>query len=202
MKNNSFIFTTPNIKYKDTYIKGVEEFQKEDKQKNINDSTVDYNDPKESFKKYMSRWDEHTFLIDDLTKNFDKYLKRWQDESRGINLRPGYVPQTNYWLIVNGVYVGRVAIRHFLNEKLLTVGGHIGYNVIPSERRKGYGTELLKYALIKSKEMGLDKVLLTCDETNTGSRKIIEKCGGVLENIVDGETANSSRKCRFWISLI
>lgn len=170
----SLIFTIPDVSYKDTYLEGIKEFQKEGRHLD--------ND------------------INDLQNNFEKYIKKCEEESKGINLKVGRVPQTTYWLIVDGVYAGRVSIRHLLNDKLLKMGGHIGYDVIPSERKKGYGTELLKYALVKVKEMSLEKVLLTCDEDNVASRKIIEKCGGILENVVPAEGENVA-KCRFWISL-
>lgn len=177
MKTQSFIFTTPNIKYKDTFISGIEQLKKE------------------GIQRYQGE------DIDDLRNNFEKYLEKWDQNSRGENLKPDRVPDTKYWLIVDDKFVGVAYFRHYLNDDLLKQGGHIGYFVVPDERKKGYGTELLKYVLIKAKEKGLDKVLVTCDETNIGSRKIIEKCGGVLENIISGETADSPKKCRFWINL-
>ena len=177
--HKNLIFTTPDKKYKDTFLKGIEEFQKE---KERLYPTVDALD------------------ISDLKNNFEKYLEKWDKESKSIDLEPGRVPQTIYWLIVDGVYTGQVSVRHHLNDNLLKVGGNIGYGVVPSERRKGYGTELLRRALVECKEMGLDKVLVTCDENNVGSRKIIEKNGGVLENIVPTET-DKPAKCRFWINL-
>ena len=173
-----FIFTTPNIKYKETYLSGIKEFQQEGR--HLEDD------------------------VNDLENNFEKYVEKCEADSRAKEIDPktGWVPQTIYWMIMDGKYLGRVSIRHFLNDKLLKLGGHIGYDVVPSERKKGYGTELLKYALVKSKEMSLEKVLLTCDEENIASRKIIEKCGGVLENIVPGEKEGDCSKCRFWISLV
>ncbi len=168
------IFTNPNTKYKDTYISGILELQKEGR--NLEDDIVE------------------------LQNNFEKYLENVEKESKGVELKGGRVPQTVYWMIADGVYIGRVSIRHYLNENLLKEGGHIGYDVIPSKRKNGYGTKLLEYGLLKSKEMKLEKVLVTCDEENVGSRKIIEKCGGVLENVIKNE--NAPAKCRFWISLI
>ena len=178
METQPFIFTTPNIKYKDTYISGIEQLK--------NEGILRYQGEE----------------IDDLRKNFEKYLATWEERSRGENVPPDRVPDTRYWLIVDDKFVGITYFRYHLNDQLLKYGGHIGYFVVPSERKKGYGTELLKYALIKAREKGLEKVLITCDETNVGSRRIIEKCGGVLENIIDGEKADGPRKCRFWISLV
>ena len=89
-------------------------------------------------------------------------------------------------------------IRHFLNEKLLNYGGHIGDSVRPSERRKGYATEQIRLALGKCKELGIDNVLMDCDKTNIGSAKAIQNNGGVLENeiYVENELVQ-----RYWISL-
>lgn len=170
----SIIFTNPDIKYKDIYISGILELQKEGR--HLEDNIIE------------------------LQNNFEKYLEDVEKESQGIDLKEGRVPQTIFWMIVDGVYVGRVSIRHYLNEYLSKEGGHIGYDVVPSDRKKGYGTELLKYGLVKSKEMKLEKVLVTCDENNIASRKIIEKCGGVLENVIKKD--NLPSKCRFWINLI
>lgn len=101
---------------------------------------------------------------------------------------------------VNGKIIGRVSIRHSLNEFLLNYGGHIGYVVVPDERRKGFATEMLRQSLKISKDMGINRALLTCDEGNTGSQKTIEKCGGVLENIISAPNS-SVRKMRFWIDI-
>lgn len=89
-------------------------------------------------------------------------------------------------------------IRHFLNEKLLNYGGHIGDSVRPSERRKGYATEQIRLALGKCKELGIDNVLMDCDKTNIGSAKAIQNNGGVLENEIYVENGLVQR---YWISL-
>ena len=81
----------------------------------------------------------------------------------------------------DGAVIGCIELRHTLNEALAVIGGHIGYSVVPSERRKGYATEMLRLALQKAKEAGLDKVLLTCDTDNVASCKTIERCDGKLE---------------------
>lgn len=132
--------------------------------------------------------------------DFEKYVQHLKDESRGINMEPGRVPQTTYWITDKDGYVGRISIRHELNEKLLKVGGHIGYGVIPSKRGLGYGKKALELMLLKARAMGLKKVLLTCDSTNTGSEKIILANGGVKENEVPGEEGQPT-KLRYWIEL-
>lgn len=123
---------------------------------------------------------------------FQHYLEGNYDMSRGIRLRFEYVPQTMFWLYIDDKPVGIGKLRHYLNASLLVVGGHIGYTIIPSERGKGYGNIILAELLKKAKERRIDKALLTCNLNNTASRKVIEKNGGVLENIVEG-------KCRYWI---
>lgn len=94
--------------------------------------------------------------------------------------------------------VGAVNIRHYLNEGLLQTGGHIGDGIRPGERRKGYGTAMLGLALEECRRLGITRVLVTCDVDNIGSRKCIERNGGVLENEVE-EDGSMTR--RYWIAL-
>ena len=105
---------------------------------------------------------------------------------------PGRVPSTTYWFVDGTEYLGRLAIRHRLTPKLLEIGGHIGYDVRPTARRKGYATAMLREALPFAAGMGIDPVLVTCDVDNVASRKVIEKNGGVLEDERRG-------KLRFWV---
>ena len=95
-------------------------------------------------------------------------------------------------------FVGAVNIRHRLNEKLFLSGGHIGDGVRPSERRKGYATEIIRLALLECKKLGLTKVLMVCDKDNIGSAKSIQNNGGVLENEIleDGVLEQ-----RYWIDI-
>ena len=96
--------------------------------------------------------------------------------------------------------VGCIELRHTLNESLAVIGGHIGFSVIPEERRKGYAAEMLKQVLAEAKNAGIDKVLLTCDTDNIASCKTIEKCGGKREQeapfVLDGEPYY-----KYWIVL-
>ena len=102
--------------------------------------------------------------------------------SEGINLEPQFVPQTIYWLYIDGKPVGYGKLRHYLNQHLLQHGGHIGYVIRPTERGKGYAKILLEKLIQESKEKGIDQVLLTCYENNMASKKVIESNGGKLEN--------------------
>ncbi|MEK7618834.1 MAG: GNAT family N-acetyltransferase [Patescibacteria group bacterium] len=131
-------------------------------------------------------------------KNLDEYIRMVASHALGEDLPAGFVPATTYWLVDGTEFIGHAYIRHTLNEHLLNFGGHIGYAIRPSARTKGYGTKILELALPKAKELGIDRVLVTCDESNIGSRKIIEKNGGVLENSIPGE---NGPKLRFWITL-
>ena len=96
--------------------------------------------------------------------------------------------------------VGMVNIRHKLNESLINRGGHIGYSIRPTERKKGYGTLMLKLALRKCRELNLSKVLITCDKINVASAKVIQNNSGVLEDEVFNETFSEIIQ-RYWISL-
>ena len=81
-------------------------------------------------------------------------------------------------------------------------GGHIGYGIKYSKWNLGYGTKMLSLALKKAKQMGLNRILITCDEDNIGSSKVIENNGGVLENIIENSiNGNKIYTKRYWISL-
>lgn len=86
-------------------------------------------------------------------------------------------------------------MRHRLNEHLLEGGGHIGYDVRPTARRRGYATAMLRDALRKAAELGIEKALLTCDDDNVGSYKVIEANGGVMEDVRHGRR-------RYWVPTV
>ncbi|MDL2232489.1 GNAT family N-acetyltransferase [Ruminococcaceae bacterium OttesenSCG-928-L11] len=104
-----------------------------------------------------------------------------------------------YFAIVSGKIVGTIAVRHSLNDALLYSGGHIGYGIRPSERRKGYGSEMLAHALDRCRELSMEKALVTCDKGNIASAKTAQKKGGILENEVVEEDGNIVE--RYWIPL-
>lgn len=109
------------------------------------------------------------------------------------------VPATTYFAVVGGRIVGTLQIRHRLNDFLYRYGGHIGYGVRPSERRKGYASRMLALALEICREMGIARVLVTCDRGNIGSARTILKNGGVAENEVECEDGSVAQ--RYWIAL-
>ncbi|WP_121615449.1 GNAT family N-acetyltransferase [Virgibacillus halodenitrificans] len=125
---------------------------------------------------------------------FQEKLLRNYEMSEGINLKPQFVPQTIYWLYVNGKPVGYGKLRHYLNQHLLQHGGHIGYAIRPMDRGKGYAKILLKKLVQESKEKRIDQVLLTCYESNKASKKVIEFNGGELRDKKDGD-------CFYWINI-
>lgn len=129
-------------------------------------------------------------------------VKKYYNYRNNINLKPGRVPQTTYWLIENGEFIGEISIRHHLNEFLLKRGGHIGYGIRFSKWKQGYGTKMLSLALKKAKNMRLKRVLITCNEDNLASAGVIENNGGKFENIVEVEDDGRVFKTkRYWIDL-
>jgi predicted acetyltransferase len=132
---------------------------------------------------------------------FGEYLRELRAHAEGRGLAPGKKPIRTFWLVQDGAsIVGVSRLRPELNEELWMEGGHIGYDVPPSHRRQGYGTELLRRTLVPAREAGLRVVLLTCDKDNTGSRKIIEANGGILAG--EGVSVKHGKALlRFWIVL-
>lgn len=161
----------PSMAYKTSYIAAVREFHAEGR-------TPSWN-------------------YENLEQNFDEYVALLLDKE--TDPQPGYVPDTEYWLVVGEVYAGRINLRHHLTDKLLVYGGHIGYDIRPSLRRRGYGTQMCRMVLDKARERGLDRVLITCDDDNIGSQKIIEANGGVLWDKVNNGRETLTR--RYWITL-
>lgn len=112
----------------------------------------------------------------------------------------GLVPDSTFFCLdeERNIIVGAVNIRHYLNEYLLAHGGHIGDGIRPSERRKGYATQMVGLALEECKRLGIKKVLMVCDKDNIGSAKSIIKNGGILEN---EQKEDGKVEQRYWINL-
>ena len=134
----------------------------------------------------------HSYGLDDAT-NLD-ILKKFDDYRNERNLKPDRVGAHFFWLVDDekDYFIGEISIRHRLNEVLERYGGHIGYGVRFSEWDKGYGTLMLELALIEAKKIGLSKILITCNDNNIGSARVMEKNGFVLsdkiENNFDGKS--------------
>jgi len=133
-------------------------------------------------------------------RDFDDYVRLVRSWARGAELPHGWVASSSYWLVEDGEYIGSINIRHELTDWLRRFGGHIGYAIRPNRRRMGYGTLMCKLALEEARTIGLDRVLITCDADNPGSRKIIEANGGVFESEVP-QPDRTVPKQRFWIDL-
>ena len=134
---------------------------------------------------------EWTFV--ETVEGFDK-------QSRGEGLPEGWVPSTTRFLLHEGRIVGLFNIRHRLTDNLQRFGGHVGYSVRPSERRKGYGTLLLEAARELARDLGVEQLLVTCEPGNAASVGVIEKCGGVFEDRTYYEPVGHD-VCRYWITV-
>ncbi len=130
---------------------------------------------------------------------FARYLEILGDREAGIGLPGDQVPSTILFGFVEQRIVGRVSIRHHLNPRWVRSGGHIGYVVVPEFRRRGYATAMLLRSLELARDrFGLLHVLVTCDADNLASKRTIEKCGGVLEDVYAGPDVDTPT-CRYWI---
>ncbi len=131
---------------------------------------------------------------------FRRYLQILAERARGVGLpSQNHVPSTFLFAFAGARIVGRTSIRHSLNEILLRVGGHIGFVVVPEFRRQGYATTILRLSMdIARDHLGIERVLVTCDDDNIGSIRAIEKNGGVLENVVVAPDLETPKR-RYWI---
>jgi predicted acetyltransferase len=171
----------PRIEFKDTFIEAVKEYQA---------------DTDNSFR---NRWYKK-LSIDELEKNFPAFVKKEIAASRGEDLPEGYVPHSTYWLMDSGRFAGQVNIRHRLTPELERAGGHIGYDIRPSQRGRGLGNQILALALPKAKELGIERVLMLADTRNAASLKVIENNGGVFYDVIPNQTGDGEYK-RYWIVL-
>lgn len=150
---------------------------------------IDYNNKNETNR---SPWVIFKNSYDD----FDYYLNNLETSEP----KDGLVPDSTFFCLdeERNIIVGAVNIRHYLNDYLLAHGGHIGDGIRPSERRKGYATQMIQLALEECKILGINKVLMVCDKDNIASAKSIIKNGGILENEV---IENGVIEQRYWIEL-
>ncbi|MEV2211641.1 GNAT family N-acetyltransferase [Streptomyces sp. NPDC050997] len=130
---------------------------------------------------------------------FSEWVERLRQQSdRSVAVGKERVHATHWWIVEGGDYLGAIDLRHYLNDFLLDVGGHIGYSVRPSFRRRGLATWALGSVLPEARALGLGRVLVTCDDDNIGSARSIERNGGVLEDV---RTTDAGIKRRYWITL-
>lgn len=113
---------------------------------------------------------------------------------RGAGMPKGRVANTHFWIADGDDLVGYLHLRHNLNAWLLEEGGHIGYSVRPARRRQGHATRALALGVRRAGELGIDRVLVTCDTDNAQSARTIEAGGGVFEDV-------RNAKSRYWITV-
>jgi predicted acetyltransferase len=159
----------PSIEYHASFLAALQEFQAEKRNLDL---------------------DARLLVERDAFASYVDWLHRASlDETR---LPDGIVPATSRWAIHGREYVGTLQIRHSLTETLRTIGGHIGYEVRPSARRRGHATRMLALALPIAHALGIDPALVTCDNTNIASRRVIEYNGGKPDDPI-------GVKLRYWI---
>ncbi|WP_185174356.1 GNAT family N-acetyltransferase [Rothia nasimurium] len=129
--------------------------------------------------------------------DFPAVLEKHSRLASGEDMPEGYVRSELLVAEYEGRTVGRTSIRYELTDFLMVVGGHVGYAVLPDERRQGFAGKILRLSLNRLRAAGVCKVLVTCDESNLASRRTIEGAGGVLENT--HTTSDGKVKLRFWI---
>jgi len=164
----------PHERYRESFIAAVRELQPEGR--------------------YTQYSPEH------LAANFPAFIRELHGYEDRANLPAHLVPETLYWLVEGDEFIGRVSLRHELNEQLRLLGGHIGYEIRPSQRRRGHGSAMLALVLPRARERGLTRVLLTCDADNLASKKIIERHGGVAETPY-APPGGRVAVLRYWIAL-
>ena len=162
------------------------------------------NDDEAAFFEGMKHWSE---------EDLDWYTFAWKPgmsysemmiildkERRGVDLAPNRVPHTMLYAFVEGKIIGRLSIRHSLNEGLRRRGGHIGYAVAEPFRRSGHATEIVRQGLHYCRELGLSEIMITCADDNVPSWKIIEKFNGKLEDRVWDDVDKEMIR-RYWVHL-
>lgn len=135
----------------------------------------------------------------DSTAGFSSWVSRLRDEANTtIPPAEGRVHADYWWIVDDQTYLGAITLRHALNDFLLRAGGHIGYGLRPSARGHGLAGWALRSVLPRAKQLGLGRVLVTCDDSNAASFRTIEKAGGVLEDVRHTELGLTRR---YWIKL-
>lgn len=180
----------PDVRYESSFLEGAAEFAEEERLDSTYARALGYD-------------------LQALRCDFRTYV--WDIKRLGEKSEHGYVDIV-HWLIERGEYIGQASVRPDLaTPYLITYGGHIGYSIRPSRRGQGYGKLILKLALEKSRRVGLDRVLITCDADNLASKRIIENNGGQFETAMkmDAHTRRMEGregvaeldKLRYWIDL-
>jgi len=157
---------------------------------------LDYENSEDKDKRYFNEVAKKSF-------DYPGYIRKLHSHSMGIDLDRGLVPYDTYWMMDdNKKSIFAVSrLRHRLNENSIIEGGHIGYDVPPSMRKRGYATMILGLTLEKAAGIGLRRVLVTCDFDNEASDKVIVRNGGVFENqMMSGYSGKMVN--RYWIDIV
>lgn len=166
----------PTMSVRESFLEAMDEFAAEGAEHSQTAAWIEHNAPE---------WLE--------PETFATFVEAVRADALEETPRPEHhVPCTTLWWVDGEKYLGRLAIRHVLTGFLLDVGGHIGYDVRPSRRREGHATAMLRQALPWARGLGIDPALVTCDDDNVGSIRVIEAAGGVLEDV-------RGRKRRYWV---
>lgn len=173
-------FVEPTARLRETYLDAMAEYAAEGR-------TGDGSGIGRDLADWSGRWETD--------EGFAAFVEEKRAWTRG-EVPEGWVADTALWWVEGPpgaeVYIGRMSIRHELTELLLEVGGHIGYDVRRSRRRQGHATAMLRAALPVARDLGIESALVTCDHDNVASRRVIEKCGGALED-------RRGVKLRYWV---
>ena len=143
--------------------------------------------------------DEATDVSREACERLVEKTARARDTS--VAPEPDRVHASAFWITSDDEVVGFIQLRHELNEFLETIGGHVGYSVRPSARREGHARRALGLVLGEARSLGLERVMITCDEDNAASARTIESQGGVLQDVVDGSAYGYGPTRRYWITL-
>lgn len=133
-------------------------------------------------------------------RDFGEFLRQRRNAAWGLDLAEGHVPWLDYWLVRGRRVLGSARFRHRLTPALEIEGGHIGYEVRPSERGKGYAKRLLAMLLGLARQFGHRRVLVTCDKDNLASARVIQSNGGVLDSEVASPRSGKPVQ-RYWIEV-
>ncbi|WP_234380471.1 GNAT family N-acetyltransferase [Streptomyces sp. CMB-StM0423] len=174
--------TTPHIRFRASFAGAMKEFEAEGRGAVGDDTSIG-----QDLRRWRRRWHDPAVFA-----SYVAGLRAEADETIPM-IRPGWVHCTTLWYVDGDAYLGRIAIRHSLTGWLRDQGGHIGYDVRPTARRRGHATAMLRDALPVARGLGLAEVLVTCDHDNVASRKVIEANGGVFED-------RRGLKLRYWVA--
>ncbi|WP_302054281.1 GNAT family N-acetyltransferase [Macrococcoides canis] len=155
---------------------------------------------KVAFEEYMREWNNPEEIVPTAT-NYSRYSS-FEDMIEKLDIRESgqdWVKNTTFFYFIDGVIIGAANIRHKLTKDLLNTGGHIGYGVARSYRGQGYATKILQESLVFARSIGIDKALITCDEANIASSRVIIKNGGLEDKPYLQSDGIKSR--RFWIDI-